>query len=139
MLKKLEARSNGNLLAVNVAKSKIVIFGLKNKICTISNDLYCRLDRLKIAKTFRSLGLVISEHMQSDEHIRNVISKASRAVRPAYHHRNILPQTVKLVLYWVLFYNNLDYYTLVWATTTNTNLQKLSVLKKRCLEYHICT
>lgn len=48
-------------------------------------------------------------------------------------HRCILPRKVKLLLYRALFCSYFNYCTLVWATTTASNLDKLAILEKRVL------
>lgn len=133
VLGKLEVWTKENALSVNVNKTKAIIFNSINKKSDTLVHLLYKSQPVEIVRSIKSLGVYFTLHLQWNDHVHNILLKASRAVGILWRHKSVLPLKAKLAIYHALFLSHLNYCTLVWATTTKTNLRKISSLHNKIL------
>ena len=78
-LKELSFCLNANKIALNVAKTEVILFETKRKSC--NTDLRLKLCRKGLYETkyLRYLGIKIDENLNWKNHIHNLASKLNRA------------------------------------------------------------
>lgn len=86
---------------------------------------------IEIVSEHKVLGVVFNTVLNWTPHV-NMLSKSLVSATGALSRcRHFFPENVKLQIYQALFASQINYCTLVWGTTTNTNIHKLLVLQKR--------
>lgn len=122
-----------NRLILNESKTKCVLFrtpGILGKV-----DEYITLGpfQIKIEKHIKILGVIFSENMSWNEHVKTLLPKLSRAAGVLSRNRHTFPTNIKRMLYFALFNSHLYYCTLIWGNTTLSNLQKIFLVQKKAL------
>lgn len=131
-LKKIHEWSTENKLQINVNKSNAVLYRPKSKHIACTMNLTYQDKNIEALRNIKILGITFSQNMLWDNHIDSVAIKLSRILGMTRRHRAILPYNVKMIIYNSLFYSHLTYCSLVWGTSTYTNLQKLCLAEKVC-------
>lgn len=124
-------RSNG--LELNVDKTKYIIF--RPKGIQIPTNLTLNFNNKSIlqSETICFLGVTFHENLSWTPHITSLRKNLCRAVGALNRLRYYLPTCVKRQVYYALFHSRLNYCSLVWSTTTQTNLNNLTMLRKRAI------
>lgn len=86
--------------------------------------------KITMFKSVKTLGVIFTEHMSWNEHVKSLCSKAQKA-GIINRCRHFLPTGVKQLLYLALFHSHLNYCALVWANTTSQNVHKITILQKK--------
>ena len=132
-LAKLSEWLGANKLALNISKTKFMVFHTSNRAVKYPN--------LKINNTdiehvfeFNFLGVMFNSHMNWNTHINYIASKTSRTVGIFYRLKDIYPQSVLLTLYNTLILPHFHYCLLLWGSSIKENhpphlLQKKAVRK----------
>uniref|UniRef100_A0A147BKW6 Putative tick transposon n=1 Tax=Ixodes ricinus TaxID=34613 RepID=A0A147BKW6_IXORI len=102
-----------NSLQINVDKTKAVIFCPKHKLVTITRDIVLNSSKIEVVKSFKLLGVIFTETMLWNSRVYYLISKLSQVVGVVNRHRYMLPAKVKLLIYYSLFYSQINYCNLV--------------------------
>jgi hypothetical protein len=160
-LQKLSMWFRANKMAVNVKKTKYIIFKQKGKRIEIgenegvifnNNDINATQDASKIFaldriydgnpnkqdRSFKLLGVWLDEHLSFNQHCSNVCSKLSQANFIINRVKNLLPKKVLTTLYYALFHPHILYCLPVFSGTTSKNLKKIATLQKKAVRA-ICT
>lgn len=125
--------TNKNALKININKTKAVMFRPKNKVLESIEPIILDSTEIELVDNFKTLGVVFSQNMSWDLHIQDLCRKLSKTIGLVCRHRYTFPPSVKMLLYKSLFYSYLNYCSLVWGTTTATNLEKIYLFQKRML------
>lgn len=133
LLRSLQNWVDANGLKINVNKTKAIFFRSKNKPIVMEDYLTLNSMPIEIVDSFKTLGVIFSQHVTWEKHIEHILPKLARAVGVIRRHRDILPVAVKLCIYNSLFYSIINYCILVWGTTGSTNLQKILLIQKKML------
>ena len=106
--KELSFWLNANKIALNVAKTEVILFKTKHK--PWDTDLRLKLCRKRLYKTkyLRHLGIKIDEKLNWKIHIHDLASKLNRAI----------------------FYSHLNYVCIIWGLTRFPQ-QKVSLVQKK--------
>ena len=66
-----------NKLTLNGSKTKMVIFGTKNKLNNINNNILLLLgtELIKRVEVFKYLGMLLDEQLRFDQHIQKLYDK----------------------------------------------------------------
>jgi hypothetical protein len=118
-----------NKLALNVGKTKHLLFSLKN---TASPVLYLNDSLVESVTNFKFLGCYIDNMLGWRMHVENMCKKVSCGVamlRAAY----LFPVYVKKMIYFAYIYPFLMYSLAVWGCAANIHFNKLVVLQKRAI------
>jgi len=82
-------------------------------------------------ETTRFLGVCIDRHLTWKAHINEISIKIAKNIGILSRIARLLPQSVKLSLYYTLVYPYLNYCNMIWAITYPTKLKGLIILQKR--------
>lgn len=133
ILERLHFWSQSNRININPAKTKVVIFRAKHKPVKLNHIIKYSNSRIEIVNEVKILGVTFSACLTWDTHINNICKKLSSATGALARTRSLLPSKVKMKLYYALFESHLNYCSLVWATTTRTNIKKIQILQKKIM------
>ena len=119
-LAKLSEWLGANKLALNISKTKFMVFHTSNKAVKCPN--------LKINNTdiehvfeFNFLGVIFNSHMNWNTHINYIATKISTIVGILYRLKDIYPQSVLLTLYNSLILPHFHYCLLLWGSSIKEN------------------
>jgi hypothetical protein len=143
-------------MAVNVSKTKYIIFKNKSKKINLHDDegIYyddnddiepydinkvSKLDRIYndnpnlSDRTYKLLGIYLDENLSFDAHIGHVCSKMSQSNFIINRSQNFLPYTSLRTLYFALVHSHLLYCLPIYSCTSQKNINKLFLAQKRQL------
>lgn len=135
LLNKLFLWSSKNLLKINPLKTKAIVFRAKNKIFSSTQALAYAGEDILFVDEHKILGVTFSSNLSWNQHVVDICKKASSVVGVLARCRHILPAKVKLQIYNALFLSHINYCSLVWATTTKTNIMKLQTMQKKVIRH----
>ncbi len=120
-----------NKLALNVSKTKFMVFHSARKIVTYP---CLKLNNIEIEKvqTFNFLGLVLNSSLKWNTHINHIRTKIARTIGLMTRLKHIYPRAALLILYNALIIPNFTYCLLVWGSKV-VNDHPLHLLQKRAL------
>jgi hypothetical protein len=155
-LKKLAKWFRANKMAVNVSKTKFMIF--KNKGVRIPNEIndqliyddndddfpydpnkLTKLDRIYGAspvtsnRTYKLLGLYLDEHLTFDYHCDVTCSKLAKSNFVISRVKNFLPKDALKTIYYSMIHAHLTYCLPLYGCTTEKNLSKLEKAQKKAI------
>lgn len=133
ILERISKWCEENFLKINTKKTQAILYRAKNTALNMRSRLYLNTNNIEIVDHVKTLGVIFSENLTWDLHVEHVCSKLNRVTGMLNRNRHIFPLTVKRVLYNGLFLPMLNYCHLVWATTSKTNIAKLTVCQKRVI------
>ena len=128
-LYKVSTWLSANKLALNVSKTKFIMFRTLNKdmhypMLKLNDTVIERIDKLKF------LGIWLDEYLNWVVHRDHVCLKISRmngALNRLKHH---FPQTVLMILYNTLIFPHITYSILLWGAKVNKD-HKMHLLQKK--------
>jgi hypothetical protein len=130
-LEKLCLWFSANLLSLNVKKTNYVIFGHKHFNDTV---LKMNSESIQRVKETKFLGVIITEKLCWQNHIKMICSKAGKSIGILHKARPVLNEAALLQLYRSLVEPYINYCCLIWGSATmNTYLNKLHILQKKCI------
>jgi hypothetical protein len=159
-LQKIGAWFRANKMAVNVSKTKYIIFKNRGKKISLNNDegvffnnndplgpqdeskIY-KLDRIyddnPVAqdRTYKLLGVLLDEHLSFNQHCNYICNKLSQSNYIIAKSKNLLPQKILKTLYYALVHSNLLYCLPIYSCTTAKNINKLIVIQKKAIR-NVC-
>ena len=120
-----------NKLALNVSKTKFMVFHTRNKsvrypCLKINGKLIERVTQ------FNFLGLILESNMSWNLHINHISLKISKAIGILYRLKTIYPQLVLQTLYNTLILPYFNYCILAWGATISEG-NPLHLLQKKAL------
>ena len=130
-LAKLSEWLGASKLALNISKTKFMVFHTSNKAVKYPN--------LKINNTdiehvfeFNFLGVIFNSHMNWNTHINYIATKISKIVGILYRLKDIYPQSVLLTRYNSLILPHFHYCLLLWGSSIKEN-HPLHLLQKKAV------
>lgn len=132
-LQKLYEWSVVNSLEINMSKSKAVLFRPKNRNVSFNFNIVLGFSQIELVQNVKTLRVYFNNHMSWNDHIINIAKKLSKVLGKLYQFKDILPCRIKLLIYKALFEPLLNYCSLVWSTTSQSNLNKLHILQKKAV------
>jgi Reverse transcriptase (RNA-dependent DNA polymerase)/Endonuclease/Exonuclease/phosphatase family len=129
-LQQLEIWMSRNKLVVNTKKSNFIAFG-NNEEPDLS--IKFKNDTLDITKSVKYLGVIIDRKLNFSEHINFIKKKCSVIVGILYKLKNIIPNSVKKLIYFGLIHSNISYACEVWGHTAQIYLEKIVILQKKAV------
>lgn len=137
VLSSLEKWTKCNMLTINPNKTKAVIFRSRNKHVIQTDQVVFGGTQIEVVNSIKTLGVHFTEHMSWENHINYMVTKLSQIIGSTCRSRYLLPKCAKMIIYNSLFLSCLSYCTLVWGSTTSTNIHKLSLLQKKNGAYYL--
>ena len=135
ILRQLKSYIDANYLHINLKKSKYIHFR-SNRQHTISNTVYYDNFRLEQVPTIKFLGIIISETLVWNEHIKSVTRKLSNFTGSLYKIRRCIPKAMlRNVYYNALVNSQLMYEISIWGSGGSiSNLRCLFSAQKKCIQ-----
>jgi hypothetical protein len=137
-------------MAMNVGKTKFIIFHTKGKI--INNNIQLKYDDNEPDKnntdlikyierihtrhqnpslrSYKLLGIYLDENLTFDFHTQATITKLNRSLFCINKVKNILPKPALKSLYYALIHSHLSYCPIITSCASNKNIKKISNTKK---------
>ena len=124
---------NANRLTLNVDKSKLLIFKLKQRKFN-KDSIPIKLGvKLTPTDNVKYLGLHIDQNLSWDVQTNQLSKKFSKANSILAKLRHFAPKETLILVYYSIFYFHLQYGCPVWSLTKNENLGTITILQKKCM------
>ena len=116
-LKELSFWLNANKIALNVAKTEVILFKTKHK--TYGTDLRLKLSRKRLYKTkyLRYLGIKIDKNLNCKVHIHDLASKLNRTNAILAKLRHFVNSEILRCTYFAISHSHLNYACIAWGLT----------------------
>lgn len=112
-----------------------MLFCARNKNFRLEKKIICGGEEIEIVHEHTILGVTFSSHLTWDSHVEKIIKNLSLVTGAIARCRAFLPGKIKLQIYNALFVSQISYCSLVWLTTTKTNLEKIYLLQKKAIRH----
>jgi len=144
-----------NKLAVNINKTKYIIFRMRGKPIPIDtpdivyneNEQNVQADPSLITileryhdnhpdndcRAYKLLGIYLDEYLSLDSHTNHVVKKLSRSLYCIKQAKNIIPPKGLLSLYYALIHSHLTYCTSIMGGITAKNRNKIIKIQKKAI------
>ena len=109
-LKELSFWENANKIALNVAKTEVLLFKTKQKPCDTDLRLKLYRKRLYKRKYLRYLGIKIDENLNWEIHIHDLASKLNRTNAVLGKLRDFVNSEILRSTYFAIFHSHLNYH-----------------------------
>ena len=109
-----------NILALNISKTKFMVFHTSNKAVKYLN-LKINNSDIEHVFEFNFLCVIFNSHMNWNTHINYIATKISKIVGILYRLKDIYPQSVHLTLCNTLFFSHFHYCLLLWGSAIKEN------------------
>jgi hypothetical protein len=143
-----------NKLAVNINKTKYMVFRMKGKkLDNLPDILYNEnepgrpddnapitvLERfhdnhpLPDCRSYKLLGIYLDEHLTLDSHVSHICSKLTRSLYCIKQAKHIIPPSGLKSLYFALIHSHLTYCTLILNSITSANKLRIEKVQKKAI------
>ncbi|XP_057312179.1 uncharacterized protein LOC130653679 [Hydractinia symbiolongicarpus] len=109
-----------NKIALNVAKTEVILFRQRNK--AVNYDIRLKLNgkKLEFSSHVRYLGILIDEFLDWDFHISYIGNKLRKTNGALCKLRYYVPKDILLSIYHALFSSHISYSPQVWGLTSKS-------------------
>jgi hypothetical protein len=153
-LKKLANWFQSNKMAVNISKTKYIIFRTKGKrivnpppVLFNSNEvgkpedpaLIVPLERIYSdnpnveERSYKLLGVYLDEYLNFDKHFSYICAKLTRAIYCIRRASNLISLKSLKMLYYALVHPHLLYCAVILSCGSNANLKRMATLQKKAI------
>ena len=129
-LKELSFWLNASKIALNVAKTEVMLFKTKHKPCGTDLRLKLCRKRLNETKYVRYLGIKIDKNLNWKNQVHDFASKLSRVNAVLAKLRHFVKIEILRSTYIAIFHSYLNYLFIAWGLR-RVPLQKVSILQKK--------
>ena len=131
-LRELSFWLNANKIALNVAKTEIILFKTSNK--NYDADLKIKLcsKRINASSYVKYLGIFIDENLNWKIHINEISTKPVKDNPMLSKLRHFVNKDILLSVYYGIFHSHLAYLCLVWGQA-KFSLNRITLLQKRAI------
>ena len=133
-LNKLFDWLNINKLSLNVSKSSLLLFNIRNKNNNVKLNVNINDIKIKQVKNLKFLGIIIDDKLDWKSQINYVSTKLSIAIGILNKVKFKLNLKSLVYVYNSFFYSHLTYCCHIWGNTFFSNLNKICILQKRALK-----
>ena len=112
-------------------------FSLSRFIFSDNNISFNNLD-INFVDHYKYLGIIFDPKLTFKNHIYYISDKISKIIGIFYRIFPDIPYSVRLNLYYALFYPYLLYCNIIWGGSANTNLNKIFLQQKKVIRL-ICS
>ena len=123
---------NANKIALNVAKTEIILFKTRNK--NYDTDLKVKLCRKRIhaSQYVKYLSVFIDENLNWKNHINQISTKLIKGNAMLSKLRHFVNKDILLSVHYGIFHSHLAYLCLVWGQA-KFSLNRITLLQKRAI------
>lgn len=131
-LKLIENWIRDNKLIINVEKSKCMMLG-SSHLLKNSPALYLSVGGLIIEQVVEAklLGVIVDSRLTWNVQIKSILNKMGRSMAVVRHCRKSIPMRIRKTLVESIVLCHLDYCSIIWATTTENNLNRLQIAQNK--------
>jgi len=132
-----------NKLTLNVSKTKYMVFRnrkmqLEENVCKLeiggrSLERIGNHQKDKKKRFFKFVGVKLDEYLDWTYQLDHVSSKLSSANFVLSKFNNLLPISVRKLIYESLVKSHLSYNVLCWGSTNNPRVKKIRKIQKKCI------
>ena len=131
-LRELSFWLNTNKIALNVAKTEIILFKTRNKNYDADLKIKLRRKRIHASQYIKYLGIFIDENLNGKKHINEISTKLIKVNAMLSKLRHFVNKDILLSVYYGIFHSHLAYLSLVWGQA-KFSLNKITLLQKRAI------
>ena len=154
-LQKIANWFRANKMAINISKTKYIIFHSKGKKVDLQNleivfnnneigkpqiqSKITKLERIhnghpdKNSRSFKLLGVHLDETLSFKKHIETTCNKISKSIFCINRSKNFLSKQALRTLYFALIHPHLTYCLNIFSCTSPSNLKRLTILQKKAI------
>ena len=96
-------RLRSNKLSFNADKTELVIFSPNRKQTSKLLNFQINGQKIEISNRVKCLGIQIDQHLNWNQHIRNIIPKSTRAIDILSKMRHYVPKFLLKTIYYSIF------------------------------------
>ena len=122
---------NYNKLAVNVSKTKCIVFSSGKAFN--EPDIRIQNVKIEIVSDYKYLGLIIDERLSFNTHVKQLKGKLSYYCGLIYSLRNYLPKEALLSIYYSLVYQHIVMHIIIWGNTSVSNLNMIQIAQNKII------
>jgi hypothetical protein len=144
-----------NKLAVNISKTKYIIFKTRNKKlnanlpdvvfnanergCPFNPELVTPLERIHNnhvnpdCRAYKLLGIFLDENLSLDTHINKLCKKLAKSLYCIKKAKNVINKSGLRSLYFALIHSHLSYCPIILNCSSKSNLKKLEKIQKKAI------
>ena len=122
---------NVNKLSLNISKTNVLLFNIRNKNININMDLNINNIKVKQVSEIKFLGVIIDCKLNWKLQLNYVSSKLSRTIAISHKVKNKLNMKSLILLYNALFLSHLNYCSNIWGNTFKSSLKNIFILQKK--------
>jgi hypothetical protein len=152
-LKQVVRWIRANKMAVNVSKTKSILFHTKGKIVNPNIELihddnephgndptlihpveHFQLKHLNPhCRAYKILVVYTDEMLSFDHHTQHIVSKLNHSLYSTNRVKNFLPAEAMHTLYFALVHSHLSYCPIITSCASNANIQKIIRVQKKAI------
>ena len=154
-INKMAVWFRANKMAVNVQKTKFIVFHTRGKQvneedCVLTynanepdqpadQDLIYTLERYhdkhvnKNCRSYKLLGVYLDEFMSFNQHTNHICNKLSKALYCINRAKSFINIKSLKTLYYALIHSNLNYCPLIFNSTSQKNIAKISTIQRKAI------
>ena len=125
---------NINKLSININKTNVLLFNIRNKNENINLNLYINNIKLKQVTDIKIVGVYIDDKLNWKKQINYVSTKLCRAIAILNKVKHKFDIKTLILLYNSFFYSHLNYCVHIWG---NTFVSKNNYYTKTSVKMHI--
>lgn len=133
-LERINRYLENNLLALNLKKTKMMIFRHSNANMFTVPQLCVDGQVIDEVSTYKYLGIFLDNKLRWDVHIRQIISQNAALCGILRKLAYSVPQHVLMKIYHAFIHSRYQYGITVWGSCCKTFLKELQVQQNRCLK-----
>ena len=122
-----------NKLALNIAKSNVVVFHPPQKALPYNIEIAINGKKLSNASNTKYLGVFIDSHLNWKNHVSNLAKKVKRNIGVLSKLRHLTNSQLLNNLYYSLIYPFFLYGIMAWGNTYATTCRPLYILQKKVI------
>ena len=131
-LRELSFWLNANKIALNVAKTEIILFKTSNKNYDADLKIKFYRKRIHASPYVKYLGVFIDENLYWKIHINKISTKLIKGNAMLSKLRHFVNKDILLSAYYAIFHIHLAYLCLVWGQA-KFSLNRITLLQKRAI------
>jgi Reverse transcriptase (RNA-dependent DNA polymerase) len=135
-LKILHNWLNANKLAMNVSKTKYILFKSRRMTETVTANFSIRLNFNTIDRVseYKYLGLIIDDKLTFEAHIRKIRNKITPISFALRRTTQLIDEKSKWMIYNAHVASHLLYLLPIWGAAGITRMREMSILQNRCIK-----
>ena len=124
-----------NKLTLNVSKTKLVTFGMRNMVKKAKNSVIkINGAPLQIVPTYKYMGVTLDNTLSFDSHVKSTLSMVAFKTNLLARIRKYMNENVALKIYKSMILPYFDYGDVIYNAAWKDGLDKLQRLQNRCLK-----